>query len=153
MSQEYTIKEVLKQLNISKSTLYYRINKLSSKLYGEIALKNGKTFVSSKGLKILSSNNSLDSSDNSPNCLGKNPLSLDNKKDTKFDIIEVLKKENEFLKNQLIEKDNHIKKLSVLIENSQILLKHEQEKKLFLQAKENKFKIFIKKWIKKYTVS
>lgn len=120
MIVEYTIKEAVQELKISKATFYNRINKYKQDLKNEIYLKDGKKYISVHGLEILKSNSCLNSLDN---C-------LDSENNTKND--ETLQKENDFLKNQLIEKDKQIQTLSRLIENSQILLKQEQQAKLLL---------------------
>lgn len=53
MVSEYTIKEALAELNISKATLYYRINKYKRKIEPHILMKNGKKFISRQGIEIL----------------------------------------------------------------------------------------------------
>lgn len=147
MILEYTIKQALTELNISKATLYYRINKFKSKMEPHILMRNSKKFISHEGMEILKANDGLDSlpdsSDNGSDC-------SENKKQINNDAFNVLKMENEFLKSQIKEKDNQIQTLSRLIENSQLLLKHEQDKNTMLieeeKSKKKRFwEIFSKK--------
>jgi len=139
MIQEYSINEALEILDISKATLYHRMDKHKQKLEGRMFTKKGKRYISIEGLEFLKICESLDSTDNNLN-------SLDGKENYNVDVFEVLKAEIEFLKSQIIEKDNQIQTLSKLVENSQVLLKNEQQTRLLLtDSKENVFNK-IKKW-------
>jgi len=142
--QAYSIKEVLDKLDISRATLYNRIDKNKQQLDRHISSKNGKKYISSIGIEILRANEGINDVDNMDNVND----SINNENRSGGEVIEILKKDNEFLKNQILEKDSHIHTLTKLIENSQILLRESQQKVLLLETKkkENFFKrLFIKK--------
>lgn len=159
MISEYTIKEALAELNISKATLYYRINKLKRNIEPHILTRNGKNFISHEGIEILRGNHGLDglpdssdisldhpdhspnSSDNSLDCSDCGLNCSENQKQINNDAFNIFKMENEFLKLQIREKDNQIQTLSRLVENSQLLLKHEQDKNtMLIELEKNKEK-------------
>jgi hypothetical protein len=151
MVQEYSIEKAIEELNVAKSTLYYRINKCKKELGNNIYTKKRKTFISAEGIVILKS---CDSPNGYPN---DSPNSSDCRSDYKdssndYKVLDLLKNENEFLKgqidflkDQILERDREIQTLSKLVENSQVLLQNEQQARMLLPAKENVVDR-IKKW-------
>lgn len=118
-SKLYDLQAVLDELSISKATLYHRINKIKSKIDPHTSIRNGKKYFTQEGIEILRSSVLVESvSDNSDTVL--------------HDIIQVLK-------DQLAQKDAQIETLSRLVENSQILLKQEQETRLLAEPKKSSF--------------
>jgi hypothetical protein len=117
--KEYSIKEALIELNISRATLYNRLKLQEKNLKDHINIKDGKKYISSIGIKILKNNDSIDESKE----VDKDNFELNKEND-------FLKSQIEFLQSQLEKKDEQIETLSKLVENSQVLLKNEQKAKL-----------------------
>jgi hypothetical protein len=118
------------------------MNKHKPKLEKHILIRNGKKYISLAGLEMLKVN---ECSDDSPNGSGRKSDSLDSENEliaSNAEAFEILKKENEFLRNQIIAKDKQIDSLTDALstaqrlnENNQALLKKEQERnQLLLEA-------------------
>lgn len=138
--QTYTINETLEVLKISRATLYKQINKHKTQLKTDIYMEKGRTFITESGLNFLKQciDNPIHCLDNKDNVYIQSKQHIDNNTEDKNSIINILQKEIELLKQQILEKDTllnnqlkekdiQIQTLSKLLENSQILLKHEQE--------------------------
>lgn len=145
-NQEYSIKETLNILNISRTTLYTKIDKYKKELNPHITSKNGKKYISHDGIEILRSPNNIDSETN--NCTDY----VDNEVDSCTDIsdnintsgyIEIIS----LLKSQLEDKNGQIQDLQKdkenlyqelseqrkLHENTQVLLQNSQQKILYIE--------------------
>lgn len=143
--QEYTIKEALEELNISRATLYNRLKLSSKKLKEHITIKDGKKYISQIGIEILKDNTSIDEND-----VNKSSEDINNR-NFEFDLLkenEFLKSQIEFLQSQMLMKDDQIKTLFTLVENSQVLLKNEQQTRL-LESVEHETKKSFFNWFKK----
>jgi hypothetical protein len=76
-----------------------------------------------------------------------------NNGNAEFDLLkenEFLKSQIEFLQSQILKKDDQIKTLFNLVENSQVLLKNEQQTRLLQSVEQDTKKGFLN-WFKKST--
>ena len=127
--------EIAKYLNISKITAYDKMKLPEVKTF--LIAHNGKTCVDEKGLEVIKQ--SLDYNKTSEAELAAtvvNPL--------KEDMIEILKNEIEFIKQQLNIKDEQLHDINKLLENTQILFRHKKEK--------NKIVLSLPKTIKEHDI-
>lgn len=136
-----SVAEVSVLTGLSKVSIY---NKIKLKEFEKYVVKNkGITYISAEGINLIFKG--LNFKDVTLNGLNEGlnlpkedvGISIENTdfKEFKLELKELnnlyltlLKSENEFLKEQLEEKDKQISELHKLIENSQILLKEEQKK-------------------------
>jgi hypothetical protein len=146
----YSVSEISKQLNISKVTVYKKLDKISELKDHIKQLKDGKC-VTEEGLEIIRQSLQLTPL--------TNPLPEELKEDTEkpdssSDLIiykqlieslenqvNCLKEDKQKLYEQLDTKDKHIDSLADALntaqrlnENSQILLRQQQDKILFLES-------------------
>jgi septal ring factor EnvC (AmiA/AmiB activator) len=154
----YSVSEVSKQLNVSKVTIYKKINKVNGLKKHVKHLKTGQC-LTEEGFKILK--NSLELTG------GSKPLQEsipDNQHDTYSETVLIvykqliesmekqisdLKDDRQKLYEQMSIKDEQISSLTRLNENTQILLRQEQQmKQLPPQSGNGKNHVFdkIKKW-------
>ena len=116
---------ISKQLNISKVTAYAKMKLPEVKPF--VILENGKSCVNEEGLEAIKQslkyNNVFDEAENIEIELLKDDMILSLKNN-------VLSLENNIkcLKEQLDIKDTQIQKVNKLLENNQIIFKHDQEK-------------------------
>lgn len=134
--KNYTVKETLEELNISRATFYNKIKLKSEELKEHITFKEGKKYISSIGVEILRKNENDNSKTTTTNLSESEILIKEN---------DFLKTQIDFLQSQLTKKDDQIKTLCNLVENSQVLLKNEQETKLLVAPQKNIFSWFKKK--------
>lgn len=152
----YTITEAAKQLQVSRVTVYKKIESIKD-LKSHVKIKNNIKYIDDTGLDIIK----LSMANNS-----------DSKVDTEEEIDEAVKQSNEtyseqftdlqdkyinslqsqieYLKNELEVKNKLISDQARMIENSQVLLRDNQQKILMLEDKvkeaaEIKPKGFLKK--------
>ena len=126
----YDAPQIAKLLNISKVTVYAKFKLPEVKPY--VVLQNGKSFVDDKGLDIIKEALKYNIA---PKEIDTNENELDLLKE---DMISSLKDNIEFLKQQLIAKDNQIQDIKQLFENTQVLFKNDQDKnKSILKLTEN----------------
>jgi predicted RNase H-like nuclease (RuvC/YqgF family) len=148
-----TIEQLAKSLEVSKVTIYNKLNSLNSKLKDHIKKENGVTFIDSEGVIIIK--NSI-----SPKKLAREETIKKNQEQEQeenkdvFQLklieslekqVEDLKKDKEELNKQLNTKDIQIESLTKLNENSQVLLGQAQQKVLFLESNEQQ-KSSVRKW-------
>lgn len=128
----YTVGEVAEKLNVSKVTIYSKLKKYKDR----VAIKQGKSYIDEELLRLIKEelkvkeievdNFTKDNNTSKPNT----DISRDNadlisiNKDLTDTLIEQLKQKDK----QIDELHNRIAELNKLIENSQILLKDEQQR-------------------------
>lgn len=143
-----SVAEVSLLTGFSKVSIY---NKLKLKEMEQYIVKNkGITYVTEDGVVLIKQGLNLKEDTLNPlnNSLKEDieelATTMDNTyieefkvefKELNKDYLNSLKKENELLRMQLQEKDKQIAELHKLIENSQVLLKEEQQKHLHLLDK------------------
>jgi hypothetical protein len=133
MDNEYTITESAKLLNVSRLTIYKKIEKLKE-LKPHIKIKNNTKYLNDKALEIIKNSikqpNQQNISDKKKHAVSESVqkeylTSLKNQ-------IAQLEKHNDLLVDQLNEKDKQLNNKDELLKNFQILLKSEQENNLKL---------------------
>lgn len=147
----YTITESANELNVSRLTIYKKIDELKD-IKPYITVKNNTKYLNNKALEIIKANIKRPSKPKN----NEKEVLLQNQ-------IEQLKKQNKILQEQIVVKDEQINKKDDqlqnkddIIKNFQVLLKNEQESnikilenntKLLESSKKNNFfnKIFKKK--------
>ena len=115
----YDALKISKKLNISKVTVYTKMKLPEIKAF--LIFHNGKTCVDDEGLEAIKQ------------CLKYNQTAEEEVAATevtllKEDMIEILKNNIEFLKEQLNVKDGQLYDINKLLENTQILFRQDQEK-------------------------
>ena len=135
--KEYSIKEALDMLDISRATFYNKLNRYGKELKPHMASKNGKKYISIDGIEFLKNlDNYIDEPDNCIDNLNNCLDGFDNSDNRRIMIL---------LEEQLNVKDSQIKSLSdalavahKLNENNQILLNQAQQKILYLEQANDK---------------
>jgi predicted DNA-binding protein YlxM (UPF0122 family) len=128
--KQYTISETAKMLNVSRQTVYNKIDSEDLQPYLQDSEK-GKT-ISEKGFHVLK--NMLGSTSNGQSKGVNDGQYIDR-------LIDSLKAENTKLYSVISDQLKQIENLTKLIENSQILLKQEQDRsKMLLESAEAKEK-------------
>lgn len=128
----YTVSQAAKKLNVSRQTIYIKLNKLD--LQDHIIIENNTKYITDKGLDIIreSITKQVDSKDDSyidSKVDVNNDVNLqDNLTSLNSDYINSLKEEIQYLREQLVYRDK-------LLENMQVLLKGEQENRKLLEEK------------------
>ncbi|MBU3156021.1 hypothetical protein [Clostridium estertheticum] len=120
----YDAFKIAKNLNISKVTAYAKMKLPEVKPF--LITHNGKTCVDEKGLDAIKQSlkyNQTAESEVAATVVASNVVNL-----LKEDMIEILKNDIEFIKQQLNVKDGQLYDINKLLENTQILFKQEQEK-------------------------
>lgn len=115
----YDTAKISEQCNISKLTAYVKLKLPEVKPL--VISKNGKLFVDERGLELIKENLKL----SRPEEIEVAGLEAELLKE---DMIEVLRADNIFLKNQLMVKDEQFDSIKKLFENNQVLFQQEQEK-------------------------
>ncbi|MBU3144410.1 hypothetical protein [Clostridium sp. CF012] len=115
----YDALKISKHLNISKVTVYAKMKLPEIKAF--LIFHNGKTCVDEEGLEAIKQ------------CLKYNQSAEEEVAATdithlKEDMIDILKNNIEFLKEQLNVKDGQLYDINKLLENTQILFRQDQEK-------------------------
>jgi hypothetical protein len=142
----YTVSDVAKMLDVSRVTIYRKIE--TAELQQHVTIKNKVKYIDNKGIDLLKEK------------LGCNVVQQENSNigvTDQLHELQMLQLETEHLKRELEAKDKHIetltnetvmlqgmlqheqesgKDLRKLIENSQILLKQSQDKIFFLESAE-----------------
>jgi len=117
----YDAFKIAKNLNISKVTAYAKMKLPEIKPF--LITHNGKTCVEEKGLEAIKQSLKYNQNSEAEAEVAATVVSL-----LKEDMVEILKNEIEFIKEQLIVKDGQIYNINKLLENTQVLFKQEQEK-------------------------
>ena len=115
----YDALKISKHLNISKVTVYAKMKLPEIKAF--LIFHNGKTCVDEEGLEAIKQ------------CLKYNQTAEEEVAATdvtqlKEDMIDILKNNIEFLKQQLNVKDGQLYDINKLLENTQVLFRQDQEK-------------------------
>lgn len=120
----YDAFKIAKNLNISKVTAYAKMKLPEVKPF--LISHNGKTCVDEKGLEAIKQclkYNQTAESEVAATVVASTVVTL-----LKEDMIEILKNDIEFIKQQLNVKDGQLYDINKLLENTQVLFKQEQEK-------------------------
>lgn len=117
----YDAFKIAKNLNISKVTAYAKMKLPEIKPF--LIAHNGKTCVDEKGLEAIKQSLKYNQNSEAEAEVAATVVSL-----LKEDMVEILKNDIEFIKEQLIVKDGQIYNINKLLENTQVLFKQEQEK-------------------------
>jgi predicted oxidoreductase (fatty acid repression mutant protein) len=135
----FTIKQAAEKLKVSRQSIYNKIDSQQMKAF-VINGQKGK-LIKEEGLEVLANliNSPSDSKKDSTSD-SKQEESLTSVLQVKDDYIRSLKEQLSDYKEQLSKKDEQIETLSRLTENTQILLKVEQEKLLALENQDQKRK-------------
>ena len=113
--------KIAKHLNISKVTAYAKMKLPEIKPF--LITHNGKTCVDDKGLQAIKQSLKYNLNTDAEEEVAATVVTL-----LKEDMIEILKNNIEFIKEQLTVKDGQIYNINKLLENTQVLFKQEQEK-------------------------
>lgn len=135
-----TIKELAKELNLSKQAIYKKINtQLSSELEGHIFKDQNIIMVDDIGIEVIK-NSILDVSPPEQVSSAFQPEKIQSDTSLATNYIASLENQIDKLENQIYKKDNLILKQQTTIDelvnkigNMQVLLKTEQEKNLIAQ--------------------
>jgi hypothetical protein len=150
-SKEYKISEIVDDIGVSKATIYNKLSSLKDLLRNHIKVRKGIRYVDYEGFRIIK--NSIGFSKEQYTDLKEN-LTLEPEYVGSVDdsskletlensnkLIESLETQLEYLKSVISEKDKQLSasqeqtaNLTRLLENSQVLLKQQQEKILFLES-------------------
>lgn len=146
----FSVSEVAKKLNVARVTIYRNIE--TPELQQYVTVKNNVKYIDSTGLDLLKEK---------LGCNTKQECNSNNETTDLLHQLQLLQAETEHLKRELESKDKHIdtltgetqmlhdmlqheresgKDLRRLIENSQVLLKQQQDKILLLENPEPKEK-------------
>ncbi|MBZ9608829.1 hypothetical protein G9F73_013555 [Clostridium estertheticum] len=117
----YDAFKIAKHLNISKVTAYAKMKLPEVKPF--LISHNGKTCVEEKGLDAIKQALKYNHSSEAESEVAVTVVNL-----LKEDMIEILKSNIEFIKQQLSVKDGQLYDINKLLENTQVLFKQEQEK-------------------------
>jgi Leucine-rich repeat (LRR) protein len=154
-SKEYKISEIVDSIGVSKATVYNKLSSLKDILRNHVKVRKGVRYVDYEGFQIIK--NSIGFSKEQytdfTTPLTENLIpeveNIDNIDDSsKLESLEIndkylesLEKQIEYLKSIITEKDKQletrdlqINDMTKLVENSQVLLKQQQEKILFLES-------------------
>ncbi|MBU3111201.1 DUF536 domain-containing protein [Clostridium lacusfryxellense] len=117
----YDAFKIAKQLNVSKVTAYAKMKLPEIKPF--LIFHNGKTCVDDKGLEAIKQSLKYNQNSEAQAEVAATSVTL-----LKEDMIEILKNNIDFIKEQLNVKDGQIYNINKLLENTQVLFKQEQEK-------------------------
>lgn len=135
----FTVEEVSEQLNVSKVTIYAKLKKFNNM----VVIKQGKKYIDTELFNLIKNDlKSKDTDNNNLNSdINNNTLNDEVATDTD-DLININKDLINALLEQLKEKDKQISELHKLIENNQVLLKHDKEvNQLQLEEHFNEFNL------------
>ena len=133
----YDVEKISKLTKISKVTIYKKMKLIEVKQY--IVRKQGKSYVDEVGFNLIKQSLNLNDRLNDEEIATDESSIEPNNEDllkVKYDLINSLMEQMEFLKQQLLQKDLQIGELHKLIENNQVLLK-EKPKQDILQLEEH----------------
>jgi predicted DNA-binding protein YlxM (UPF0122 family) len=138
----YSISEISKMIGVSRQSIYKKIDKEGLQEY-LIDGEKGKV-VTDEGLDVLKGlfSEYLDSKPDTDNLQEKNSSTTDNLQADYIDSLKsdieylkgVISDERESLRDIISDQSQQITSLTRLLENSQVLLKQQQEKILFLES-------------------
>ena len=117
----YDAFKIAKHLNISKVTAYAKMKLPEIKPF--LIFHNGKNCVDDKGLEAIKQTLKYNQNSEAESEVAATEVTL-----LKEDMIEILKNNIEFIKDQLTVKDGQLYNINKLLENTQVLFKQEQEK-------------------------
>jgi|GEM_PF-2009946 len=117
----YDAFKIAKHLDISKVTAYAKMKLPEIKPF--LIFHNGKTCVDDKGLEAIKQTLKYNQNSEAQAEVAATAVTL-----LKEDMIEILKNNIEFIKEQLNVKDGQLYNINKLLENTQVLFKQEQEK-------------------------
>ncbi|MGH4052808.1 MAG: hypothetical protein ACREVX_16015 [Clostridium sp.] len=117
----YDAFKIAKNLDISKVTAYAKMKLPEIKPF--LIFHNGKTCVDDKGLAAIKQTLKYNQNAEAESEVAATTVTL-----LKEDMIEILKTNIEFIKEQLNVKDGQLYNINKLLENTQVLFKQEQEK-------------------------
>jgi len=121
----YDALKISKQLKISKVTAYAKMKLPEIKAF--LIFHNGKTCVDEEGLEAIKNtlkyNQSAEDEVAATSITATSDITM-----LKEDMIEILKNNIEFLKQQLNVKDGQLYDINKLLENTQVLFRQDQEK-------------------------
>ena len=117
----YDAFKISKHLNISKVTAYAKMKLPEIKPF--IITHNGKSCVDEKGLDAIKQCLKYNHNSQAESEVAATDITL-----LKEDMVDILKDNIEFIKQQLTVKDGQLYDINKLLENTQILFKQEQEK-------------------------
>lgn len=143
--KEYTIKEILDILNISRATLYNKLDKNRHAFDGHISTRNGKKYISKSALSILQNIDNIQDIHQTTETIKD---SLDN------ELLHILKaqicdlqQDKEKLYKELEIKNKQIEDQNRMLENNQVLLQQSHKKILYLETRDENKKL--SSWWKK----
>jgi len=147
----FLITKVASKLNVSRQTIYNKVDELQEQLEKHIVIKDNVKYLKVEGINIIKDNikiqtiKSKNKSSNEPKNKSNNDLNIDYKKftenikDLQVNYICSLQDQIKQLENQvnaqgkqLTEKDKQLDSKDELLRNFQILLKNEQENNIKL---------------------
>ena len=117
----YDAFKIAKHLNISKVTAYAKMKLPEIKPF--LIAHNGKTCVDEKGLEAIKHSLKYNQAAEAEAEVAVTVVNL-----LKEDMIDILKNNIEFIKQQLTVKDGQLYDINKLLENTQVLFRQEQEK-------------------------
>ncbi|MCB2295218.1 hypothetical protein LGK95_17175 [Clostridium algoriphilum] len=117
----YDAFKIAKHLKISKVTAYAKMK--LPEITPFIISHNGKTCVDEKGLEAIKQSLKYNQNAEAESEVAATAVTV-----IKEDMIEILKNNIEFIKQQLTVKDGQLYNINKLLENTQVLFKQEQEK-------------------------
>lgn len=153
----YTIAEVAEKLNISKVTVYNKLAVFKKDIKAHVKFKNKVKYIDTKGVELI--NQSIDTSklnnklkttlteefnqeciqpDNNKHLNRLNEQYIIDLKEQISDLKNESSEQKKFFKEELNNKNTHISELTKLLENSQVLLKQNNDKVLLLEEKSTK---------------
>jgi hypothetical protein len=172
----YSISEAAKLIGVSRQSIYNKIDKENLQQYiketdkGKVITDKGFTilkrlfseYIDSKS-KVIDSQDVSQSTDNQEEDIESNTTqntieihdsNTDNSQesftnDMTLDYINSLKEEKEHLKSIISDQGQQIANLTRLLENSQVLLKQQQDKIILLESPEPKEKPSLWNWFKR----
>lgn len=118
----YDANKIAEELNISKITAEIKLKLKELQPY--ITLENNNSFINEEGLEIIKQSLKYNETE-------QKEVAATEIETLKVDIIETLKNDLSFLKEQLYVKDSQIQDMKNLFENTQHLFLQEQEKNKF----------------------
>lgn len=131
----YRVVEVAKMLNVSKVTIYDKINKMSKDLKPYIKLKGNVKYIDTQGIELIKQSLKDQQELNNDFTITEQDIEHKYNADIENTHIKHLTQEVEYLRNLLNTKEVQINSQMELIQNFQVLMKKEQEKYLLLEDK------------------
>jgi hypothetical protein len=153
--KEYKISEIVDMIGVSKATVYNKIGSLKDILRNHINVRKGIKYIDSEGFSIIQDSIGFSKvqytdlkeefkieQENINNSIVSNKIeTLENNSK----LIESLETQLEYLKSVIAEKDrqletrdSQISGMTKLVENSQVLLRQQQDKIFLLESPQDK---------------